>query len=144
MLTPRRPWCSRSSSMSAAALWLLAVLQIEIQGPVSPRLLVLTLPDKIRHGEITEIQVAIPVILSDRTDLSHDGINDARRNHEAPLVVKQHVLISVALVRTSDLADGVQWASDVCNVPSATHLTMLPFKGGHALAELLDHFSSCA
>jgi hypothetical protein len=130
--------------MCAAALWLLAVLQIEIQGPVSPRLLVLTLPDKIRHGEITEIQVAISVIPGDRTDLFHDCIDDARRNDEASFVVKQHILISVSIVWASDLADGVQWARDVCNVPSATHLTMLPFKGGHALAELLDNFSSCA
>ena len=107
MLTPRRPWCSRSSSMSAAALWLMAVLQIEIQGPVSPRLLVLTLPDKIRHGEITEIQVAVSVIFGDRTDLSHDCVDNARRNHIATPVIEQNILVACAVVWARDLADGV-------------------------------------
>ena len=90
------------------------------------------------------MQVAIPVVRSDKADLPHDGVDDARRNHEASLVVEQDILIVVALVRARDLADGVERARNVCHNSSAVGLPVLPFKGGHTLAKRLNHFPSCA
>ena len=45
--------------------------------PVARYLAALTLPDKIRHGKLTQIQVAVSVILGDRGDMSHEGLHNA-------------------------------------------------------------------
>ena len=67
----------------------MAVLQIQHRwGPEAGCLAVLTLPDKTRHGEITEIQVATPVVFSDKSDLLQNCINYTSCDHYATLIVE--------------------------------------------------------
>ncbi len=106
-------------------------------------LVVLTLPDKSRHRKVTKIEIAISMIFGNwSADLLHDSFNNTWRHNHAPLVVEHNVLVPIAAVWTSDMADGVGLARDVRHIPSTSNLTMLPSKSGHTLAKRLNHLPS--
>ena len=73
-----------------------------------PLLAVPTLPAKIRHGEITTVQIAISLIFRDRAaELLHDGLDDAWRDNNTPLVVEAHVHLANPVNWSNHLTDGV-------------------------------------
>ena len=84
------------------------------------------------------------MILSDGVNVLHDGLDDTGRYYNAPSVVENYVVVSVAFVRSCDLAHRSQRPGNVGDVPAASDLTVCTFNVGNTLAELLDHFSSCA
>ena len=49
----------------------------------------LTLPDKIRHGEVAQIEITISMIFCNGlSDLFHDGLEDTWRYDNTPLGVE--------------------------------------------------------
>ena len=113
--------------------------------PALLSLVVLTRPDKIRHSEIAEIEIAVSSVLSNGlADLFHNGLKDSWRHNDASLVIEQHVHVAISVGRPSHLAHGMQWASHFGNVPSATNSAMSPFNAGYTLAVLLNHLAACA
>ena len=71
-----------------------------------PLLAVLTLPAKIRHGEITKVKIDISLIFCDMVaGLLHDGLDDAWRDHNTPFVVEEHVHLASSVRRPSHLTD---------------------------------------
>ena len=66
---------------------------------------VLTLPDKIRHREITEVEISVSLILSNRVDVCHYGLQDARWNDDASFIVEEYIVLSIAVVWSCELAD---------------------------------------
>ena len=81
------------------------VLQICLhQVPVSRCLGILILPDKIRHREVTEIEVTIAVVFGNDTDVIHESIQHAGRDNNTTLVVEADVMGPITIVRARDLA----------------------------------------
>ena len=76
--------------------------------PVSRRLGILILPDKIRHREVTEVEVTVTVILGNDIDVLHKRIQHARRDNNATFVVEEDVVRPIAIVWACDLAHRVQ------------------------------------
>ena len=72
--------------------------------PVARYLAALTWPDQIRHGKVTQIEVAVTMVFGDGFDMLSDRLDDTRRYHDAPSVVKQDVVVAIALVSACDLA----------------------------------------
>ena len=106
MMTAGRPWRIHSSNKPAAVTWVRVVLQIYHCYDSDHRpLAVLTLPDKIRHGKATKIEITISTIFGDRSaDLLHDSVNNAWWYDYTPFVVEQDVELSFAPVRASHSA----------------------------------------
>ena len=100
-------------------------------GPGARILAGLTRPDKIRHGEIAEVEIAVPVVLSDGLNVLHHGLYDAGRDDDAPSVVEQHICITIAIVSSCDLTHRMQGPCDICNVPPARDLAVDTFNVGH-------------
>ena len=122
-----------------------SVLQISFrQKPVSRFLVLWTLPDKIRHSEITEIQVAISVVFGDGIYVLHDSLDHSWWYHNTTLVVEEDVVISVAVVGPGDLAHGVERSGNISEVPAATDRAVSALNVGDTLTELLDNLATCA
>ena len=52
-------------------------------------LVVLILPDQIRHGKVTKIEIDISMVFGDwSADMLHDSFKNARWYNYTPLVVK--------------------------------------------------------
>ena len=83
-----------------------------------------TLPDKIRQGEVSNIQPTFSVVSSHRLDLPHHGFDHTWRDNNTYLVIKQDILVAVPVAWSRDLADGVQRTRYVCKTPSAIYLAV--------------------
>ena len=69
-------------------------------------------------------------------------LHNPGRYYHTPFVVEQDVVVPIALVRPSDLADRVQGPRDVCDVPTAVDLAVFSLETRDALPVLLDHFTA--
>ena len=120
-----------------------SVLQISFrQKPVSRFLVLWTLPDKIRHSEITEIQVATSVIFGDGVYVLHDRLDHSWWYYHAAFVVEQDVVVSVAVVGSGDLAHRVERSGNVSDVPAAADDTVGALDVGDAFTELFDNLAT--
>ena len=122
-----------------------SVLQISFrQKPVSRFLVLWTLPDKIRHSEITEIQVAISVMFGDCVYVLHDRLDHSWWYHHTTFVVEEDVVVSVAIVGSSDLAHRVERSGNISDVPAASNDSVGALDVCDALPKLLDDLAASA
>ena len=122
-----------------------SVLQIAFrQNPVSRFLVLWTLPDKIRHSEITEIQVAVSVIFGDGVYVLHDSFDHSWWYHHTTFVVKQDVVVSVAVVGSGDLAHRMERPGNISDVPAASNDSVGALDVCVALPKLLDDLAASA
>ena len=78
-------------------------------------------------------------MLGDGLDPLHDFLHDAGRDHEAALVVEQHVLLARAAFGARHLGDRVERPADVGHPPLAADLALRGvLQHGHARPVVLD------
>ena len=83
----------------------------------------LTLPMKTRHLDVSNVQVALALVLQDGLDPFQDLLGDIGRDDHADIVVEQHVLLRVACSFVpANLRDGVESSVHVRGLPGAAHL----------------------